>query len=304
MKLKIQVVLSNRSDNKMSQLINKNRLTIPIYLNTKIVFDMLATIEDGFSEVKNIQTSKSKSEEDDAEANIGTSNLFAFLSVGIRGNHKNGSSDEKTVIEEKTHTTVSLFQRLKAQLEDEKMINRDIGRLEIGDFVEIQGTLKTNPLIDMLSGLKELMTLANLFSDQPKSNQNKKNKLMSDNKFNAQIEGLINGLQADGKKDIICESDSMSVVLPTDENYFLNSNMSEVTDGNYKILGKVVQIYKESGGISLLRNTVFSRLQLDKLKEFQDVFNDPALSQFVGEDGIKTMVQAPVIMIIPIAIYI
>lgn len=44
----------------MTGKIDKNKLTIPIYLNTKIVFDMLATIEDGFTEVKNIQTSKSK----------------------------------------------------------------------------------------------------------------------------------------------------------------------------------------------------------------------------------------------------
>lgn len=44
----------------MNEKIDKSKLTIPIYLNTKIVFDMLATIEDGFSEVKNIQTSKSK----------------------------------------------------------------------------------------------------------------------------------------------------------------------------------------------------------------------------------------------------
>ena len=288
----------------MKKLIDKNKLTIPIYLNTKIVFDMLATIEDGFSEVKNIQTSKSRSAEDEVEANIGTSNLFAFLSVGIRGNMKSGCNDGQTVIEEKTHTTVSLFQRLKSQLEDEKLINREVEKLEIGDFVEIQGVLKTNPLIDILSGLKELMTLANLFSDKPKSNQSKKDKLMSDNKFNAQIEGLINGLQADGKKDIICESAGLKVILPTDENYFLNNNMSEVTDGNYKILGKVVQICKIDGEISLLRNTVFSRLQLDKMKEFQDVFNDPSLSQFVGEGGITTTIQAPVIMIIPIAIYI
>lgn len=288
----------------MKKTIDKNKLTIPIYLNTKIVFDMLATIEDGFSEVKNIQTSKSRSAEDEVEANIGTSNLFAFLSVGIKGNMKSGSNDGQTVVEEKTHTTVSLFQRLKAQLEDEGLINRDIEKLEIGDFVELQGILKTNPLIDMLSGLKELMTLANLFSDKPKSNQSKKDKLMSDNKFNAQIEGLINGLQADGKKDIICETSGTKVILPTDENYFLNNNMSEVTDGNYKILGKVVQICKEEGEISLLRNTVFSRLQLDKMKEFQDVFNDPSLSQFVGEGGITTTVQAPVVMIIPIAIYI
>lgn len=76
------------------------------------------------------------------------------------------------------------------------------------------------------------------------------------------------------------------------------------TDGNYKILGKVVQICKDSGEISLLRNTVFSKLQLDKMKEFRDVFNDPALADFVGNGGITTTIEAPVIMIIPIAIYV
>lgn len=289
----------------MGEKIDKNKLTIPIYLNTKIVFDMLATIEDGFSEVKNIQTSKSKNREEDAEANIGTSNLFALFSVGIKGNLKSGNSSDQTITEEKTHTTVSLFQKLKADLDAAKLINRNIDKYEIGDFVEIQGNLKTNPLIDMLSALKELMALANLFSDKPKNNnQSKKDKLMFDAKFNAQIEGLINGLQAGGKKDIICEASGLKVVLPTDENYFLNNNMSEITDGNYKILGKVVQIYKDSGEISLLRNTVFSKLQLDKMKEFQAVFNDPALADFVGNGGITTTIEAPVIMIIPIAIYV
>lgn len=289
----------------MGQNIDKNKLTIPIYLNTKIVFDMLATIEGGFSEVKNIQTSRSRYKEENAEANIGTSNLFALLSVGIRGNSRNNNSAGETVTEEKTHTTVSLFQNLKSQLEDEKLIKRDIKTIEIGDFVELQGILKTNPLIDMLSGLKELMALANLFSDnKSNSNKTKTQKLMSDNKFNTQIDGLINGLQADGKKDIVCEANNLSVILPTDENYFLSSNMSEITDGNYKILGKVVKLCKEEGEISLLRNTVFSKLQLDRMKEFQDLFNDPSLSQFVGEGGITTVVKAPVIMLIPIAIYI
>ena len=185
------------------------------------------------------------------------------------------------------------------------MIKRDLDSIKIGDFVELQGILKTNPVIDMLSGLKELMELANLFSDN-KSNNNKTKtqKLMSDNKLNAQIDGLIKGLQVGGKKDIICETENLSVVLPTDENYFLNGNMTEITDGNYKILGKIVKICKKEGEISLLRNTVFSRLQLDKMKEFQELFNDPSLSQFVGEGGIATSVKAPVIMIIPIAIYI
>lgn len=289
----------------MAKKIDTDCLTIPIYLNTKIVFDMLATIEDGFSEVKNIQTSKNKNHEDDAEVNIGTNNLFAFLNVGIRGNHKVESNDGQTVAEERTHTPVSLFQKLKKQLDDEKLIKRDINNAIIGDFIEFQGTLKTNPVIDMLAGIKELMVLANLFSDSKgKQNQSKKDKLMSDSKFNAQIEGLINGLQAGGKKDIVCVNDIMKIILPTDENYFLNNNMSEVTDGNYKILGKVIQICKEDGEISLLRNTVFSKLQIEKMKEFEELFNDPALKQFIGEDGLSTKVKAPVAMIIPIAIYI
>ena len=285
------------------QEIEKNKLTIPIYLNTKIVFDMLATIEDGFAEVKNVQTSKSKNRENDIETNIGSNNLFAFLNVGIHGNHKGNSSNGETVIEERTHTPVSLFQKLKGLLDNEKLINRDITNLSVGDFVEVQGTLKNNPVIDMLSGFKELMALANLFTDNKPKNSRRDN-LMANSKFNAQIDGLIKGLQADGKKDIICEANGMSVVLPTDENYFLNNNMSEVTDGNYKILGKVIRICIDDGEISLLRNTVFSKLQLDKKEEFQKMFSDPSLSQFVGDDGIKTVITNPVIMIIPIAIYI
>lgn len=285
--------------------IEKDKLTIPIYLNTKIVFDMLATIEDGFSEVKIVQTSRNKNCDEDAEANIGTNNLFAFLNIGVRGNHKSSSSNAEFVAQERTHTPVSLFQKLKGQLEEAQLINRDIETIHIGDFFEVHGTLKTNPVIDMLSALKEFMALANLFTDKKtKNNQSNKEKLMTDSRFNTQIDGLINNLQAGGKKDIICEGDGISVVLPTDENYFLNNNMSEVTDGNYKILGKAVQVYKDEGEISLLRNTVFSKLQLDKMREFQDLFNDPSLSRFVDEGGIKTVISAPVILLIPIAIYI
>lgn len=285
--------------------IEKNKLTIPIYLNTKIVFDMLATIEDGFADVKNVQTSKNKNQVNDVETNIGTNNLFALLNIGVRGKHKGTSDNGETIIEERTHTPVSLFQQLKEQLENAKFINRDIDNLNIGDFVEVQGTLKNNPVIDMLSGFKEIITLANLFTDnKPKNNKNRKENVLTDKRLNSQIDGLIKGLQADGKKDIICEADKINIILPTDENYFLNNNMSEVTDGNYKILGKVIKVCMDDGEISLLRNTVFSKLQLDKMKEFQEFFSDPSLAQFVGEGGIKTVISAPVIMVIPIAIYI
>lgn len=285
--------------------IDIDKLTIPIYLNTKIVFDMLATIEDGFSEMKSVQTSNIKSKGEEVNAEIGTQNVFSLLKIGIGANKKRTDSEEETISEEKTHTTVSLFQKLKAILEENQFIKQqDADALLEGDFVEIKGTLKPNPVIDLLENFKELMTLFNAFDDN-KGNKSKSQKMMENQKFNAQISALIEGLQTDGKKDIICQTDSMEIVMPTDENYFLNKNMSELTDGNYRILGKVTKICASDGeSISLLRNTAFSKLKLDRMKEFQDLLKDPALSSIVDQKDIKTAVKSPTLMVIPIAIYI
>lgn len=283
--------------------IDKEKLTIPIYLNTKIVFDMLATIEDGFSEVRNVQTSNSKTKEDETNADIGVSNVFSLLQIGFAGNRKRTNNDEQVITEEKTHTTVSLFQKLKSALEENKYIKQDTDELLEGDFVELQGILKPNPLIDLLVNFKEIIALSNVFNDS-KGNKSKSQKLMENQTFNKQIEALINGLQGNGRKDIICKTDNMEIVVPTDENYFFNKSMCELTDGNYKILGKITKICGSGENISLLRNTAFSKFKLDKLNEFQDLLKEPSLSKIIDPKDIKTVVEGPTLMVIPIAIYI
>jgi len=67
--------------------VNDRTLNIPIYLNQRVVFDMLASIEDGFSQFSTISTSSEKSSlsSGEASAEIGTSNVFAFLGVKLRG---------------------------------------------------------------------------------------------------------------------------------------------------------------------------------------------------------------------------
>lgn len=283
--------------------LDKEKLTIPIYLNTKIVFDMLATIEDGFSEVRNVQTSNSKSKEEEANADIGVSNVFSLLQIGFTGNKKRANSNEQVITEEKTHTTVSLFQKLKSTLEENKYIKQDTDDLLEGDFVELQGILKPNPVIDLLVNFKEIIALSNVFNEN-KGNKSKSQKLMENQTFNKQLDALINGLQGNGRKDIICQTDNMEIVVPTDENYFLNKSMCELTDGNYKILGKITKICGSGETISLLRNTAFSKFKLDRLTEFQDLLKDPSLSKIINPKDIKTEIEGPTLMIIPIAIYI
>lgn len=285
--------------------IDKEKLTIPIYLNTKVVFDMLATIEDGFSEMRNIQTSKSISADETVSADIGTGNIFAWLNIGVSASKKDSNQRDQTTTEQRTHTTVSLFQKLKSVLDENNYIKKNSDKIEEGDFVEIQGVLQTNPLIEFLSNLQELIKLANAFDDNKGNNKSKARNMMENQKLNSQIEALIRGMQTDGKKDIICVTCEKEVVINTDINYFLNKSMSEITDGRYKVLGKVTKVCDvQDEGISLLRNTAFSKLKLDKMNEFKELFNSQELSPFLGNEEIKSEIAAPTMMIIPIAIYI
>lgn len=285
--------------------IDKEKLTIPIYLNTKIVFDMLATIEDGFSEMRNVQTSKSVSSDETVGADIGNGNIFAWLNLRVSASKQDSNQKDQTIMEQRTHTTVSLFQKLKAILDENHYIKRDSDEIKEGDFIEIQGVLKTNPIIDFLSNLQEIIKLANAFDDNKGNGKSKAKKMMENQKFNSQIEALIQGMQTDGKKDIICVADGKEIVINTDVNYFLNKSMSEITDGRYKVLGKVTKVCNSQGeSISLLRNTAFSKLKLDKMQEFKELFNSQELRPFLGGEEIKSEIEAPTMMIIPVAIYI
>jgi len=69
-------------------------LCVPIYLNQKVVFDLLAMLEDGFSQLHTVKTSTSES---DAQKNsyggsIGLSQFVAFLSVSMRGDRSKEKS--------------------------------------------------------------------------------------------------------------------------------------------------------------------------------------------------------------------
>lgn len=284
---------------------NLDALTIPIYLNTKIVFDMLATIEDGFSEVKNVQISSESGKETAVSADVGAANVFAFLNFGVTANRSGESKQSSVISEQRTYTPVSLFQKLKGFLEDKQLVKEDSESIGEGDFVELQGILKTNPMIDFLSNMQELMRLAAVFDNNGEKGKTRSKKTLESQKLNAQVQVLIDSMQVAGKIDVICETASKNVVVNTDVNYFINKNMSEITEGRYKILGKVTKICGEGEGISLLRNTAFSRLKLDAIKELQEAFNSEEMQKsFVNDEKITSVIEGPTMMVIPIAIYI
>ena len=299
---------------------NDRKLNVPIYLNQKIVFDMLASLEDGFSQFSTVQISSEKSatSSGEASAEIGSSNVFALLGVKLRGALKDEdiSKGSETYTQEKIHTPSSLFQKLRGYLNEEKLIKgannpESLVELYAGDFIEIEGTLSKNPLVSLMDSFIKMMEMASVFSDS-KLAQGKKgaDSQQSDKKTVAQMKAFSEGLQSGNVVDLICkincDSKSITAVLPVYIDYFFNGNMNEITDGQYRVLGKITQIIiNPADSISLLRNTSFSLIQqslLDTIFEGFKSSNVQTAGMIIPD--ISTTINGPAIMILPIAIFI
>lgn len=293
-------------------------LNIPIYLNQKIVFDMLATLEDGFSQFTTIQTSSEKSSSSGGEAlaEIGSSNVFALLGVKLRGSLKDEDSTKgsETLSQQKIHTPASLFQKLRDYLEKEKQIKyvsnpQGLADIVAGNFVEIEGALIKNPLVSMIDSFIQMMELASAFSDSKTSKQGG-NSVQQNKKIAAQMKALSDGLQTGNIVDLICQAgnnpEKVTAILPVYHEYFFNRNMNEITDGQYKVIGKVTKVIEDrNDSINLLRNTSFSLMQQSMLDSMFEGFNNED-TQKAGMNipNISTVVTAPAIMVLPIAIFI
>lgn len=131
------------------------KLIIPVYLNQSVVFNMLASLEDGFAHMYSIQTSKTEeaNEGKAVEAGLGVNNIFSLLSVKLHGSGKKETSNTNVSnrSEERVHTPTSLFTSLLGKLEGLDVINditslEDIKQINTGTFVSFSGRLSQNPV--------------------------------------------------------------------------------------------------------------------------------------------------------------
>ena len=289
-----------------------NTLKIPIYLDQKIVFDMIAIIEDGFSQFVSIETSNENNNESNGEVKteLGLSKKLSFLNVKLDGNMsvKDGQTEKVQQTTQKTHTPTSLFQKLWKYLDENKLIKNinKIDDFKVGDFVEFKGTLSRNPVISTVDSFKQMVELVNAVT--PMSNGSKKSK-NNNNEILKQLNALSQGLQVGGKLDLICtleeDNEIKKVVIPVDLEFFGKNGVAEAADGQYRIIGKVVKFVDGNDSINLLRNTSFSKMKSVLLEQLFNAFNSPEMeSAGIERTEIITCIKGPSIMIIPIAIYI
>lgn len=318
-----------------------SQLIIPIYVNEKIVLDMLAIIEDGFSTVSQVNFVEYDEDTTGKKGSFGnTTSLFknfVKLDVGLSASKEKKSSDSKTIAQEKIHTIVSLLSKFRSYLNANNILksSTQIDDITIGDLIEIKGELQKNPLLEYLEKMIEVFNFAEIFSDNhtlSNNNQTKRNNHSNQSKKNApvnQIRSFIDTLTTSGTQDYILSNDTFTTVLSVQEQYLSNDNISEILGGEFKVLGKVIAVYTDEKkedkdkdkneneneneseiesekyskhNINLFRKTPLSLLPSEQLNQMLSAFNSSEMQAF-NLPELKTEIPAPAIIVIPIAIY-
>jgi hypothetical protein len=302
-------------------------LPAAIYLNQRLVFDLLATFEDGFTQVTTLTTASNteSSRADALEGGLGISNVFALLGVNLKGSTSTAAKAAHGIHEagQRVHTPVSLFTQLRAILQDEGLLKALNGTASFaavapGDFVEFRAVLSKNPIVDAFQGFKELMAFASAFDVKPepapaqrpgggKARTAKPTQPRADKPVSQQIDALLAALSGGGTADLLGEvvdSDGLRAVLATETTYFADPSMNDIIDGEFHVLGKVTRIVRTGTdeSINLLRKTMFSRLPAEMIEQLVTVLNNSA-SMGLRFSTVETAVLGPAFQVIPIAIF-
>ena len=295
----------------MKTKLSHTQLMVPVYINEKIVLDMLAIIEDGFSMVSQVNSSEQKesTSEQIGSVNASTSLLNKLLKIDLKGDisHTGNVGENENISKEKVHTNVSLLSKFRTTLEDEKLLDTssNISNVKIGNFIELEVELQKNPLIDYMDKIVDMFRMVDIFSDEPELG-NKKNASMQKKKESLilkQIKDFSAELKHSGTVDFILSGSTGTIVLSAQEQYLANDNISEILGGKFKVLGKVIAICKDdTESIDLLRKTTLSILTDELLDDFFVGFKSEDMKQFNLPELI-TKIKGPAMIVIPIAIY-
>lgn len=293
--------------------IKADQLMVPVYINEKIVLDMLAIIEDGFSTVSQVSYNEHKenSNVQKLESGVSTSAniLSKLLKIDLKGevSHSGNSGENTSVAKEKVHTNVSLLSRFRTFLVNEKILKSgfDTANIKIGDFIEVEGELQKNPLINYLNIFLDLFRMVDIFTEKPQlgSKTQTKAQKQQENEIVTQIKSFADELKHSGTIDFILSDDVGTVVLSAQEQYLSNDNISEILGGHFKVLGKVIAICKdETENVDLLRKTTLSIFPIDQITEIFSGFQNSGIKQF-NLPELKTQIPGPAVIVIPVAIY-
>jgi len=294
-----------------------SELIIPVYLNQRVVFDLVAMLQGGISTVTRVTSLESSLEKDQQQygAAFGLSKALSTLfKIDVSGTRQKSQEDTQGIqkAEERVHTPASMFQSLRARLTEKKELTEVHAgyKPKTRDIIEFTAQLQKNPLIQTMDTFVGMMEMAILFSGQPTplaKHKGGKSPAPNENIFiKKQMEQFLESLKTGDTVDIV--SDTLQCgykAIITLEREFLNDpTMSDLVDGQFNVLGKVIRVIDtEDDSINLIRKTAVSAMPEKLMSGAFSGFEALSKEQGYKIPPIELEIKGPVIQILPIAIF-
>lgn len=288
---------------------NKDKnLLIPVYLNQRVVFDLLAMLDNGIATVTRVSATNEiqRTSEGSGENFALEKTLASLLRV-------NSGSVAISQNEERIHTPASLFHKLLNRLSQEEQIQEfnktDEFSTKAGCIVQFESQLMNSSLTQILNkfiGLLELVPIFQKFSSQAPSRKNSKEPFHNIEEITKKIKNFIDKLEQSNTTDIVTEpfNNGWRAILTLEKQYLNDVNMLDLSDGHFKIVGKVTRVLETSSSpVSLLRNTPLDFLSSTSITELETGFRAISSSEQIKFPEIQLEIPVPIVQIIPIAIF-
>lgn len=328
-------------------LLSPTELVIPVYVDTNALLDLLASIEDGFVMVEKVTSGQREtgSENRDAGGEFGIANVLNMLKIGWHGRRTRQSTTEigNQSESERTHTYGSLLHRLRIALRDEALLcvpstHEQARDLEFGDFVELKGITRSNPVTTGLRQVSSVWALFREFFDRPiaepssasagrrqsggRTTQSNADLVAARNQAQGQqaaasqadlirnvfvlLDRMTAQLEREGTQTVVfeCGEIGYQAVATLFTANLRDRFMSEILNREFRILGKVTRHLhdNDSEKVDLIAATGISGLSPQFLTSLSGTMHEMPNQFQVSE--IVPFVDPPALEIIPIALYV
>lgn len=236
----------------------KNKLFIPMYIDTVKLFDLNSIINGGFNEFNEISVCTDNNFNTELKGKAGF-NLFK-----INGNVTSGISNflNKRINENAKiiQTSASMLANIYSYLRDNKKI-KSVVDSKVGDFVELDMSFNLNSVVEFLRDCRCLIDFAN---KAVKLDKEKKQKNL-DNEFKS-IDSLINLVNNNNNiVEFVSEDDNGIYVVYLNKDYLYHTQLERLDGQKLKYLVQVINI---TDNYNFCNDTVLSKINPVQIKDF------------------------------------
>jgi len=287
---------------------------VPVYLNQRLVFDILAMLVGGISTVSTVTETASSAQAQDSSIRgaFGLAEaIAALLNIGFSGGLSRKALDEAATSETSTrvHTPASLFFMLHGILEARRLLRyeREDGyEPEVGDFIDFTASLVPNPLTATFERFAQMGEIAQVFARHAKDRERDKDAVKQAQALAQQVKAMVEKLQASDSVDLVAGglASGRTAVVTLEQSFLNDPGMADLIDGTFHVCGKVIRVIKSSDeSISLVRRTAFAAVPPELLSTAFEKLTETMTASGIPIPYVKVSIKGPAIQVIPICIY-